>query len=70
MAIDFTSFTKLSIPDLLRKLYCFHGRNSHVFPVHYTLYDARSLDRFDKEISNDMALIKNHTLWSLLTARL
>ncbi len=56
MAIDLTCFTTLSIPDLQRKLDCFQGRNSHVFPAHYVLYDARSLDRFDKEISNEYGL--------------
>ena len=45
MVIDLTCFTTLSIPDLQRKLDCFQGRNSQVFPAPYVLYDARSLDR-------------------------
>lgn len=56
MAIDLTCFTTLAVPDLQHELDRFQRRHSHVFPAHYVLYKAHSLDRFDKEISNEYGL--------------
>jgi hypothetical protein len=56
MSIDIRCYTKLTVPDLQAKLDQFLLRNPDIFPEHYLLYNARNLELFDKEISNEFGL--------------
>ncbi|ARJ40939.1 hypothetical protein B1H58_02290 [Pantoea alhagi] len=56
MAIDMTCFTTLPTLELQCKLNFFQEKNPEIFPVHYLLYKACPLDRFDKDISMEYGL--------------